>query len=574
MKRAPAILLLLLVGLAAGRGALVLAEVGYDRLIRYQGIPTASAPPAGGTTGQAAQAPAPVAGRPATPSVPPGPRVILILVDGLQARDASRLPALAHLAREGASFSVAPMPPAWPAPAWATALTGRQAAGHGLLLAAEYRPPGQPGLLQALRQHRLTVSAAGSQGFLKLVRPWLDKSAFEIPSGWEGTGTPLLAASQSALTAGADLTILHLEGLHAVAHRPEQTTLPPVLWDEALAWTDARLALMLQGADLTRSTVVVAGTYAAGPAGAHQPGATTALVFAGAGVAPGIPPGTPAAAVDLAPTLGVLLGVPPFATDGSPLWSALTPDRHTERAVWEELARQAHAVPVGDLRSRLIRWWEQVRPQAAWVGGIALVLLVYVAIALSRPLRGPLLLGLLVYGVAYHLLFFAMGGQFSAQLPHLEEPGPAFRTARLLQTAGAMLPAAIAVGWVQGRRGNRRPGHAAVAALHTNLVILSLLTLQVLGLLLWTGWGEHSRWPGAGWTVKFFLDAAQGMILGFGAPVWALVAGVTAAFSRALAGPQPDPVPPPAAPHPATGSARRRPVPRSGNLRPLRHTRR
>lgn len=570
MKRGPAILLLLILSLLAGQGARVAVRTGYERVAHYAGAPTPRTAVAGGPV---AAAPAASARPQAAPPAPPAPKAVLILVDGLRAEDAVRLPTLARLAREGASFAVAPVAPAWDAPAWGTALTGRPPADHGLLLAGAYRPPGPAGLLPAARQMNLEVAAAGSSGLLQLAGPWLSRGAHAIPSGWEGTGQALVNTSQAVLGAGAHLAVMHLEGLHAVAHRPEQPDQPQVPWDEALAWTDARLALILQRIDLTRTAVAVAGTYPAGPAGAHLPPAPVALVLAGAGVAPGGLPGAPAAAEDLAPTVGALLGLPPFTGAGRPLWGALAPDRQAARAAWAEAAARAAPPPAPDLKARLLLLWAQVQPQAAWAGGAALLLLLYLALALRQPFGRPVLLGLLAYLTLYYLLFFAMGGRFSDRLPHLEAPGAFFWRDRVIQTAGAMVPAVLLVGWLQGRRGTRRPGYAIVAALHLNLAVLALLTLQVLGLVLLTGWGDQPRWPGLGWTVKYFLDALQGMLLGFGAPVWAVAAGLTATLSRVLAGPPPV-AEAPAAPRLSAGQAvgrallpGRRPAPRRQHRR-------
>lgn len=585
MKRGPAILLLLLLSLLAGQGALTVAREAYQRVARYPDAPgraTSGAGSAGGAGVMAGAGPAGGAGLPA-----PAPRVVLILVDGLPADDARRLPTLARLAREGVSLAVAPVAPAWPAPAWGTALTGRYPHEHRLLLADAYRPPGEPGLLEATRQAGLTVAAAGGAGFLHLAGPWLTKGAYPVPAGWEGTGGPLLAAVQAALGAGADLTLLHLEGLHTVAHRPEHPEQAPIPWDEGLAWTEVRLALILQRLDLSRTAVVVAGTYPAGPAGAHRAGVPVALVLAGPGVARGGPLGAAAAAVDVAPTVGALLGLPAFPASGRPIWGALAPERQGQREAWTAAGPGAPAAggagapaapspgasaPAAGLAARLLALWAQVRPQATWVGGLAALLLAYVAIALRQPFGRPALLALALYLALYHLLFLTMGGHFSDQLPHLEATGPPFWRDRVVQVAGAMLPAALVLGWWQGRRGTRRPGYAAIGALHLTLLLLSLLALQGLGLLLVTGWGSQPRWPGLGWVIKFFLDTAQAVILGFGAPFWAVTAAAMAAVSRALAGPLPAAVAP--AGRPGPGRAVPRNLPPGGGPIPRRQRRR
>lgn len=598
MRRAPAVWFLLILSLALGLGALAAARQGL-RHLGHRPAPPAAGPgatpaPADGASGaappasvQPSAAPPGAGGSPATgdrsaaavpapaagPAAPPGgrlpvappaggtpapagtgspvePRLLVILIDGLSARDADRLPSVDHLARTGVRYALTPVPPTWPSAAWTAALTGlppgqAPPAGNG-------PPPEEPGLLPALRRAGLAVAAVGTPEFLAQVGPWVSVS-YPVPPGWEGTGSPLLDAARQALASGTPVVLVHLEGLHTVAHRlsgdaPDRWGAGTVSWAEALSWLDVRLALLLEGIDLNRTAVAVLGTYAAAPGRPHRLAEPVPLVLAGAGVAQakaagpdatgdhGANPPAPsrtASLLDAAPTLAALVGAPPFPSAGTPLWGALAPGLRAAAPAWTALHPQP-APPAWGTRLRGL--WAAVQPHLPRLApGLALAA-VYLLLVLASPRRGAVLAGCGCYLALAALGFWLHGGPGEVETSIWEFPGGAFWYRRAAEAAGALLASGALVGFWQGRRGSR-PGYAVVASLHAGLTAQVLLGLAAAGVALYTGWGPDPRWPGLGWAALFCLATAHAALVGASAPVTAVVAGLVAAAVRAAAAP-------------------------------------
>lgn len=614
MRRAPAIVVLLVLVVLIGLGARSLALSGRARLAAWPSAPAVlflgdpAAPPegdamsdavgdaageaagdaTGDTAGNAASG-APAEGEPVQPAHPPRetlpvpdrPRLVMVLVDGLSAADALRLPTLEQLARQGAYYVAKAPEPSWPVSAWATALTARAPEGHGLWLADVPRPLPLPNLPALARSRGLGVAVAGGPGFLQTVEMWVDRGVFTVPVGWEGTGQPLLDAVHGALGTNADLVLIHLEGLHTVAHRllsggaPEaaaampgdarQPAAPlvqrPVPWDEGLAWTDARLAQILDGIDLEHTTVILAGTYGATASGRHGAGRAVPIAMAGPGVTPSRQDS--ARLMDLAPTAAALLGLPrALPLDGAPL-PAVSPAP-------ADMALPPAPVPL-DLPSRLQVLWVEVNSRLIWIGA-GLLLAVLYAWALGRqPFGRALLRAVLTYLLVQQVLFLALGGGYTPDLTGLETADRLFWWRRLTEAGGAMGLAALIMGWQLGAHGvlspvrpqrgadrraaperrPARPAYAAMAALQAVVLSALVLGLQVLALLVWTGW-EVPRWPGTGWAVKYFLDLSQVMALAVVAPGVAVLSGIGAGVGRLSRGPDRE-KPAPAWQHPAAG---------------------
>ncbi|BDG61453.1 alkaline phosphatase family protein [Caldinitratiruptor microaerophilus] len=519
MKRALAFILLLSLAGLAGTGAVAATRTAWRRL-------AAPVRRAGAHEGIAAGGQA--AGAPPKPAEP----LVLVLVDGLDAAAARRLPTFDYLARAGGFATVEGPSPDWPVTAWATVLTGEAPADHGRVLPSPLPPLAGPNLVATAREMGVSVALAGEPAFLSLLGAEDPQEAFPVPPGWSGTGSAFMAAARSALGREAHLTVIQIGGLHAVAHdlgrsgdtaRPraaEGADGPPPAeerWAEALGWLDARLAAVAGQIDLSRTTLVVLGTFASGPGRAHGRGDPVPLAAAGPGHA-ALLRTPPTSLAEVGRRLAGLAGVP------SP------PPRSP--AAQPALAGWAAAR------------WELVRPRLPWVAAGLFLGGLYLLLALRSAIGRALLAGLLTYHVAYYALFAAFGGRLSTALPALEGLGFAFWRDRAAQAGGAALLAAAVTGVRLGREGSR-PRHAALGGIHLALVIWCTLALQALPVLLVIGWDGPVTFPGTGWTVKLFLDLIQGAFVGLGAPVWAGAAGVAAAIRRRLSGAEPGPVPVP-----------------------------
>lgn len=554
MKRAPAILTLVVISAFFAYGFLRAGQVGWQRLQDYPGTGVTTAGPGQGRV-------------PALPDpgaeAPRAPRVLLILMDGVSARDGIRLPTLVQLADTGAAYTLRVPVPAWPAPSWSTLFTGRSPAAHGVLLASESSPPAGEHLLSVLAGSGLQVALVAEEPLLRLFGSAAGAGQFTVPTGWEGTGAPLLEATDQALATGADLVVVHLGGLHTVAHRlaaaaggeeppapaatqpaaatPTAATpttaaesdatgaaaAPPmprvVPWDEALGWTDARLALLLARIDRSKTTVVAVGTYGAAPTGEHGSGhLTTPLVISGplAARARG-----QADLRDVAPTLAALLGIP-YQAEGAVLADALAP----------ELVPAAQGGPAGAPASGLDplrHYWAAIQPHL-WPA-LAVLLLGggYLWLSLRQRFGRLLLAAMVLYLILHYLSLLALGFRFRPDLPGLEEPGwPVLRDIALAVAAG-MLPAAFLVGLAAGHRG-RKPDHSALLGIHLGLCLMVLVALSELPVVIYTGWTDPVRWPGHFLAIRFFADMAQGVVLGLASPLWATATASGAALGSLL----------------------------------------
>lgn len=511
MKRAPAIIGLTLICALLSLGFVHAGRVGWQLLLAYPGTAGTPAPPA-----PAAGAPAPA---------PSGPQVVAILVDRLSAAEAVRLPTLMYLARTGAFYTLTGPPPAWPAPRWATVLTGRSPAGHGILLAAEFAPPSGENFPAAVTASGRRVAAAGSEAFLRMVEPWVNAGRFPIPAGSPDPKTsagapdpeaPVLEAAGQALATGADLVVIHL---------PDPG---PVPREEFLARTDSLLARILDRVNLGRSTLAVLGTYgAAAEGGPGDPALATPLVLAGPLAAPGQDRGD---LRDVAPTLAGLFGLQ-LSAEGRPLSLALVPAAAQGAAGKTGASTEENEGPLFTaLQEAWQEYWAAARPQARRLLPPALLGLGYLLLTLRQPPGRVLAAATLLHFLITWGTLLALGLGVRPDLPALAAPDGSVLRRIGIGVAAGMIPGAILVGLWAGHRG-RRPGQAALLGLHLALMGQTLIALSQCPVVLYTGWTAPIRWPGYGHAIRFFIDAVHGAILGLAAPVWAMVAAGTAALA-------------------------------------------
>lgn len=494
MRRAPAVVVLLLAVLGLATAALWLAKASLAHLV------TVPSPRAGAANAQ---------------TVTPGGdrRIVLAMIDGLGVREARQVPFLERVARQGA-FLVATGPdPAWPVPAWATILTGTDPATHRALWPAQPRSA-TPGLIDAFRAQRLSIAATGSRLFLNAVGAEVNLSFPVLPD------TPPADAIHQAMATRSSLTLVHLDMLHPVDHR--LSTRPR---RDLLADLDTALAAVAAEVNPTRDTIAVVGSFVTDTAGSHGDGTRQVpLILSGAGVRGGTL--GRADLRDIAPTLAALFPVRQLDTaSGQVLGEYLSVPTTAAKPTPAEPARGAG--PGWPTWTELQLRWQVI--QGHWLGltGATLGALLYLCILLTRPAFGrQVLVSVILYLAVYHVAFFLGGGQFGPELAHLDELGWTFWRQRGIPVVVGMAISALYIGIACGRRGARRGGLAAVMALHTIAAILMLLGLQAIPAVLWAGWPPAPTQLGMGWAVKYFLDLMQAVLLGYGAPVWVVVAWV------------------------------------------------
>jgi hypothetical protein len=165
------------------------------------------------------------------------------------------------------------------------------------------------------------------------------------------------------------------------------------------------------------------------------------------------------------------------------------------------------------------------------VGGGALLLLLYLLLIYLLPTGRAALAGQVIYGLAFHALFFLTGGSYQEPIPDLDRP-----LALLIRfgpmVGAALLAAALCSGLLLSRVEFRRRRTLPASALHVTLSIAGAGALPVGILVLIMGWEFPARLPALGLWVWFFLTAIQVVLLGCLGPVAAWVMVRTARYGR------------------------------------------
>jgi hypothetical protein len=522
------VILLLLLLIASGYGARRAALDGWSRVVGFAPAHVQGALPATG--------PAPLTGR-----------LVLILVDGLRSDDTSRLPTLEWLGRQGSRLRLTAPAPAFAGPLTATILTGAPPALHGFVLPSAHVLAVDSLPAAAARAH-VTVGGAGPDTLGALVGPTL--------TIWSPVDSPaaLLAQAQKLLGgSGPRLVVLQLDQFHRGLHGVQIAGPDSPGYLDLLGDLDATLVQILQQIDLKTTTVLVSGTMPTGPDGRHPPDGEVPLILAGSGIRPG-KLGT-GSLTDIAPTAAALLGAPtPLQNQGRPLTETMAAGERTADVIAQrwlearklfvdtELQTFGATDPAPDAPATLpeaggylaaldkrvsearFAYWKRMLPgQAPYLGGAALVLLVYLGIVLFQRFGGPVFVGAIAYAAVFHLVFFLTGGRYSAALPGLESPGLSLLIQLALKIGAGMTAAGLVTGVLLARRGFKKSSYLTVVSLHLALTTAAAVALPVVIGLVFVLWSFPVQLAAPGLLVWFFLTALEVMVIGFGSPLWVAV---------------------------------------------------
>ncbi|HET7543109.1 MAG TPA: alkaline phosphatase family protein [Polyangiaceae bacterium] len=252
------------------------------------------------------------------------PRVVLVFVDSLAeatATDATRMPALSRLAREGASFTVEPCRDQLTYLCIRAALTGRDDSSL-LGLADNFRPSheGPPDtLLSAITQKKGRISVIGSSDFHPYRAALFSERALAKD---DETPENVLALLRAANGDAAQLVVVSLSRADMVAHAHGVASAEYI---EAFARVD-RIVGQIADSLEPQTQLVVFGDHGHDQLGRHLPGtdAKTWALYHG----PAFRAGARASLriTDHRALLGVLLGVPTEARYRGPPLSAIFRD--------------------------------------------------------------------------------------------------------------------------------------------------------------------------------------------------------------------------------------------------------
>lgn len=523
------------------------------------------------------QPPAAASLTPLPPTTPPQAltsQVVVVVIGGLRADASLTLPTLSLLRQSGASRTLVVPVPSENATTWATLLTGAPPYLHGVIAGFPRRPLQAETIFDEAKSRSLTTALAGPAAWGQLVSrsvdlPMLDR---EAPATQAAADDAALAHGLNAVKAKASLTLVYWGGPAAAAQASHGAGNAYLM---AAAEADARLAQLLAGVDLTRTTVIVTSDHGVtdwGGSGGGEPAAVRVpLVAAG----PGIHPGrySDASLEDLAPTLGALLGTPATAAaTGSILTDMLALPPAAQAADQDLLAKRQSALyqtlvegvggmflePTGvqgdtpryqaELRrqvetARRYQLWLEVRRRLPRAGGIALALLLYLFLLSRQSYGRAALRGAVLYFVLYYLLFLGPWsfGPFWHQHRltfSLSEMGLSPYTAYLRQRAleaavAALMTSAITGWWAGWKAGSEqradtltKPTRPLLPGLHWSLAVTTLIALQAL--VFWALFGGPFSWtlPPLAWLTKQRLDLLQGVVVAGASPLWVVAAGV------------------------------------------------
>lgn len=428
-------------------------------------------------------------------------RVLWLSIEGLSPREASLMPTLQWLAGRGARFTLTGSEPLTPAATFATLLTGAPPSVHGVMLPGRTGPLGAETILGAAQRLKLPAGLVGGTG------------AQGLPQGaaLPAEAQARLAALKAASGAPEALTVAVLDDLTAAQRTLGHADPSQGEYRQVIADLDGTLLGLLEGIDLTKTTLVVAGALPTSPDGLHRLDERGLLIAAGPGVQPGVR--GEAALTDVAPTVATLLGLPiPAHATGRPIQDLLAQDGRLPDALAATYTQTRQSAMQGALASlgsnevlpappkaaadapayvasieryvaqserflRISTWQERI----LWPGILLLVGLLYLIVLAFQPIARSVWAGALLYLITLPALFYLTGGRYAFLGGGLADWG----RLSLFRLVGITLVAAVLAstwtGYRLSRKGFKRGGYLALGGLHLHLLLVVLMGAPIVG---------------------------------------------------------------------------------------------
>ncbi len=248
-------------------------------------------------------------------------QILVVMVEGLRADTASRLPIWEQAAREGATGKLYAENPTYAWPNYTAMMTGTPVSISGILTDRHPGPATVDSLMLRLQKAGQGAAVAGSYAWPVLFAGQFAR-AQPLPHE-EGADDQVTESALEFLSEGHSLVLCELRDLDAAGHASRLGT----PYAEQALKLQERLDKMMVGLDLAQVTVVICSPHglsqAGGQGGLEAEVREVPVMFLGAGIKPGSQ--VYGLVRDLAPTLAVLLGLPyPADSIATPLTEGLS----------------------------------------------------------------------------------------------------------------------------------------------------------------------------------------------------------------------------------------------------------
>jgi hypothetical protein len=452
-------------------------------------------------------------------------RMVVVLARGLRTRDLSAMPALSALRARGAAYTITLDAPTYVLPSWLTLFSGATHQIHGTTTDASPRNPALDTIFMRLRVSGQSAVMVGGPRWNELYGG--DAARIEVietdDAGFhDEQATNAILQTLRDPAAPERLLVAELRLLDARRVLTDATVAASVV-----AAADIRINAIAQATDLANNTLIVVSDHGAtedGRFGGSEPDvAQVPLTLVGAGIATGA--SGEARATDLAPSMALLLGLPPpLNAEGTPLWDAIASRALMASArqltafyeSWSEAAREPRfaaeilrdaepGIAAGD-RERYAQWRDALtraataqrdakltdasRARLPLLLGAAALALAIGLIALNNA-PGATLTGVGVY-VAGWLGWSAFVRGYTNSLSQFVNADPSPTLASMAFDASIVSATALAVCAIVAARTADGLG-ATLGAVAGTAVCIALGNGAVFALFYWR-WGDAFTW--------------------------------------------------------------------------------
>jgi hypothetical protein len=444
---------------------------------------------------------------------PVAERAVLIVIDGVRLDASGRMCELQALARRGSSGVVQAALPSLSNTNRAVLATGAWPEVNGVTNNGRYQPPPVDSLFSLAAAAGMPRAAAGSSFWGRAFGEYLEGHLlFQTKTISHNTAPEAMAKWQEDNCRDSQEFLARYERGFLVVDVAAADAAGHDFGGESEAYrqviqaVDRCLGSLVRALDNGRTAFAIVSDHGhiqrrggGGHGGSEPEVAEVPLVFAGKGIRTSS--GWRVNAVDVAPTVAILLGLPlPGTNQGSVLWDSLDlPDELSLAAKARFRAQQqalAEILPNGRPSPG------QRRGERASPALVALLLgMVAAGFTYSRSQnRLALLIAVAGYLGLYYLLFAAVGLGYSLSVINREELLPLFLGKNLLAASIAFLAVAVTLH-------RRAPEAASTACLA--LGVISIGTMQVAWLHYQSGLFMTDAMPDLNLNLKAALDLLQ-----------------------------------------------------------------